>query len=99
VSVAGGCGATLDDPVGFCDPRWSGCVGPTGSNSSCTDYCKSIGKTCKEGCITSRGYPNRGAEAWQTGAGCVDPAAMGAGQTDCAFSWDLTEARWRCCCL
>lgn len=93
-----GCGATLDASTGFCDPRWSECVGPTASYTSCATYCAWIGKTCKENCITSRNYPNWGAEAWLSAPDCQKPLSPGKGQKPCSFLWDGTGPRWRCCC-
>jgi hypothetical protein len=95
----GSCGNTHDATIGFCDPRWSGCVGPTSHYGSCQQYCLFIGKTCSTVCHTSRDYTGFGAEAWDRLEACADGSAHGLGQTHCDVSWDRSEPRWRCCCL
>lgn len=106
-TTGSGCGPDphgMDRP-GFCDPAWSECVGydPQQGVASCNDHCASLGKTCQETCITSRGYPGWGAESWKTLDACADPLVQGVGQQRCdaaGYPWvaQPPEVRYRCCC-
>lgn len=62
-----GCGEPHGtSPTGYCDPKWSGCVGLEAGADTCDAYCSSINKKCCDGtrsgctpdqlCVTSRGY-------------------------------------------
>lgn len=108
-----GCGSPHGSTaLGFCDPRWSECLGQAVGINSCDDYCSSIGKRCcdrfrvqnglcaqQELCITSRNYPvGWGLESWHTRAECQDPLSLGVGQLYCDSQIDKTPA-YRCCCL
>ncbi len=100
------------DKDGYCDPKWSDCVGLTPNYNNCETYCQTLGMECCDdtklgtvctranACIVSRNWPGEmwGLEAWESEQGCASRAPLGYGQNKCAMSFDAFK-RFRCCCV
>jgi hypothetical protein len=72
---------------------WTSCVSKA-NGLTCSDICRSIGKTFKTTCTTSRGYANFGIQTFM-GQGC---GLQGDGQFKDAGHLLDNQKKWKCCC-